>query len=144
MGRQEAPQNCIKIRTVVTPWPKLTLAATGSHLCKRAVTTVALSANHTRPAIALARFLITGTRGGANGVAVTGKADVAPFRAVMEFLWEEGKGAGEVVRRLGHRKRGDVEDGQTRVQARESIPKEPTEAAGGWGRDLVEEREGHS
>lgn len=77
------------------PWHKLTLAATGSHLCKRTVTIVALTANHPWPAMALAHFLFTGTGGRANGVAVTGKASVTPFGTVMELLrGKKGEGQG--------------------------------------------------
>lgn len=73
-----------------TPVPTLTLAATGRHLSKRAVTAVALAANDPRPAVALASLPVTGAQGGAHGVAVTGQAGVTASGPVVEVLGGDG------------------------------------------------------
>lgn len=70
----------------------LTLAATGCHLGKGAVTAVALAADDSRPAMAPAGLLVTGARGGAHWVAVTRQAGVTAFGAVVEVLQGDGDG----------------------------------------------------
>lgn len=53
----------------------------------------------------------------------------------MEFLLEEGRGAGKVVRELGHRRRSSRGEGLTRLQAGgKGQKKEPSETAGEMGR----------